>query len=355
MACAKTLSRMLAAVLMACALAVSAFAAPAFAAPSDSATTYTVRVYAGNRGSLDYHGGAPAGVQVRTDGAGKWIEWSGVPYGSRLDLSGVTVSIDAEEGKYYAKTVRLAGLDNVRDVYSDDQAATPQIALITTNGSFVENRGVGGWPVVVEDTDYVVGYGVLADRAAYTVRYLDADGVAVAPEKSFFGDVGDVPAAAAEYVEGYVPTAYTLTKTLSSNDADNVFEFRYTRVADGYTTEVQPDGTVTVITPTGAAATAAGAAGAGGAAAGGAGAGAPLVADDGTAVIDEDGNPLAAPEGEVSLDDNETPLASGVEAPVNAASLEVSPLSVACGLMALVCAVGSVALLVRSRKRSMDR
>lgn len=352
MACAKTLFRMLTALAVACTLAVSALAVPAFAAPADGATTYTVRVYAGNRGTLDYQGAAPAGVQVRTDGAGKWIEWSGVPYGSRLDLSGVSVSINDEDGKYYAKTVRLAGLDNVRDVYSDDQAATPQVALITTGGSFVENRGVGGWPVVVEDTDFVVGYGVLADRAAYTVRYLDANGAAIAPEKSFFGDVGDVPAAAAEYVEGYVPSAYTLTKTLSANDTDNVFEFRYTRVADGYTTEVAPDGTVTVITPTGAAATAAGAAGAAGAAAG-AGAGAPLVADDGTEVIGDDGNPLASPEDEVSLDDDATPLSVGLEAPGGeVVALNASPWTVACGLLALICAAGSVAMLVKSRKGS---
>lgn len=353
-------------------LVVSLCAAPAFADPtsSDSSSTndstavapsyegnrYTVTVYGGNQGTVNGEDSVALGP---------------VALGETVDFSELTVEVPASS-KYYAKGVRLAGLDNVRsDKNRDGQATagemTVMAATVQTDGRLM------GTATITEDTDFVVAYGILANRVAYTVTYADADGNELAPARTFFGDIGDVPATAPVYIEGYLPDASLLTKTLVEDESQNVFPFVYTRLAPEFQTEENPEtGDVTVTAPGGAttapvyntapataptapaATTAPAGAGAaeGAAAEGATAAPTPLTTDDGTEVVADDGTPLNAPQ-EESLDDNETALASGAEQPGTEAAVANSAW-VPWALAAIALAAVIAFILVRASRKPKE-
>lgn len=270
-------------------------AQPVFAAetePSDAAPyTYSVTLSAGNQGNF-------GGTDI--------VEVTGVGAGAlSVDFSAYRDQLQIEDEKYYAKGIRLSGRDNSDASYSPTWATG----------------------AVTEDADYVVAYGMTGDMVAYTVQYLDEEGNELLPAETYYGSVGDKPVVAFQYIEGYLPQAYNLTKTLSANEADNIFPFVYTPSYETITvTEVGEDN-VTVITTTvtgtgtaggGTAAGGAGAAGTGTAGAGTAGdaagageagagaAGDDAAAGDGTTEIEEDN----VPQGTVDLDEDEVPLAN---------------------------------------------
>lgn len=266
--------------------------AAAFAAPDD--TTYTIRLYGGNRGTVN-------GQDM--------VEWTGVHYGDTVDLGQANITVT--DGKYYAKGARPAGLDNVKDVV--------YVADVDANGK------LSGTVTVTEDADYVIAYGVLADRVEYTVRYVDAAGNELAASQKFMGDIGDTPATAAPYFENYVPNAYTATLALTGDPDQNVITFTYARLATGYTTEQNGDGTIDVVTPTGdrVALTPSPATSLPAAAvtAGTAESAQSVVAPDGTEIMTDNGTPLSAPIESLTITDDETPLSSADDiAQVNAAS-----------------------------------
>ncbi len=85
---------------------------------------------------------------------------------------------------------------------------------------------------------------------AYTVNYLDADGNRLLASDTYYGVVGERQYVSARYVDGYQPQALNLVKTLSGNEAENVFDFQYSQAqagggAAGGTTV--KEGTVTII------------------------------------------------------------------------------------------------------------
>ncbi len=151
--------------------------------------TDTVRLYAGNRGAVK-------GENV--------VVYDGLHAGDRVTFSLEDVEV-FDSVKYYAKGFRESGRDN------DTVGAS----------SFVVTR----------DIDYVVAYGVRGDQVSYTVRYLDQNGNKLAPDATYYGNVGDKPAVAFVYIDGYHPQAYNLTKTLSANEAENVLSFTYYKAA----------------------------------------------------------------------------------------------------------------------------
>lgn len=358
-------------VLCGAALAVSLCAAPAFAepTPSDSGGTsepaapapsyegsrYTATVYGGNQGTVNGEDSVTLGP---------------VALGETVDFSELTVEVPAGS-KYYAKGVRLAGLDNVRsDKNRNGQTTAGELTIMAAT---VQTDGrLTGTATITEDTDFVVAYGILANRVAYTVTYTDSDGNELAPARTFFGDIGDVPATAPVYVEGYLPDASLLTKTLVEDESQNVFPFVYARLASEFQTEENPEtGDVTVTTPGGAttapvyntapatnpitpAPTTTAEAGTAGTATaeGAAGEPTPLTTDDGTEVVADDGTPLNAPQ-EESLDDDETALASGAEQPGNEAAADSNawvPWAVAAAVLAAVIAF----ILVRASRKSKE-
>lgn len=207
---------------------------------SNNEYTYTVRIYAGNQGTI---GGQPV------------YEVSGLHYGDRFTFYSSNVTLN-NDSKYYVRGLRESGRDN------DTSAVAPSFQ-------------------VTEDVDYVVAYGIRGQDVEYTVRYVDADGNALAPDEQFWGNVGDSPVIPALYIEGYQPQAYNLTGELYEDPADNVYTFVYEALPEGVE-QPQPEGDATAtVAP---------------------------VAPEGVA-IDDNANPLGAPEDVIDIRDNENPLA----------------------------------------------
>lgn len=214
----RKLKKLLAAVVTAS--MVSSFSLLNVAAAGDY--TYTVTFYAGNQGTF-------SGIQ------GLSVSGKGAPQisqeGDKVSVTGLTrgdvISFDLNQGavdlkedsKYYVQGLRLSGRDN------DEQLEAPAF-----------------W--VTEDQDYVVAYGIQGDMTSYTVSYVDENRNELAPSRTYYGNVGDKPVVAYLYMDGYMPQALTLTRTLSANQADNVFTFEYSPNP----VEVVPGETVTVTT-----------------------------------------------------------------------------------------------------------
>ena len=131
------------------------------AAETDELNTdpeYTVRVYAGNQGTID--GGD---VKVYP------------PVKNGADAAGFSVdsAVAVKDPRYYAKGIRLSGADN---------------------STFF--NPANGIPNIQHDTEYVVAYGIKGTNVAYTVNYVRADGTVLAQSDTFHANVGDVPVVA---------------------------------------------------------------------------------------------------------------------------------------------------------------
>ena len=170
------------AVLLICAIAASC-ATFALAA----GYTYTVRVFPGNQAST-------------VNGSAVYVI-EGLEPGSRIEFDSSWVQPDND--KYYVMGFREAGKDNTTYAFS--------------------------FPVT-RDQDYVVAYGVKGEAVAYTVNYVDAAGNPLRDSETFNGNVGHRHVVAHRYIDGYLPQAYNLVKTLDADPANNVFTFVYSRI-----------------------------------------------------------------------------------------------------------------------------
>lgn len=225
-----------------------------------------------------------------------------------------------KDDKYYAKGIRRSGEDNSNSFITDQVQVTG-------------------------DEDYVVAYGVLGDMVAYTVQYLDENGNELAPSKTYYGSVGDRPVVAFQYIEGYLPQAYNLTKTLSENEADNIFPFEYAPASEIRNVTVTVDGGTTVVT-TPAAGT--GTAQQGAAAAGGAAAdeNAGGNAEGDTVEVEDE----EVPRDLVDLDEEEVPLAKGELEEDTIRETSVMPIVVG-SLIALLAVAGIVGIVISYKKK----
>jgi len=259
--------------------------------------TYTVTISPGNKGVI-----RDAGIELVSKTATKSVQGgklviTNLSYNDRINVSYADV-VSVTDEKYYAKVLRESGRDN----------GAANISSIT----------------VTDDRDYVVGYGTKGDQVAYTVNYVDENGVALGASNTYYGNVGDRPVIAYRYFEGYLPQAYNLTKTLVGNEAENVFTFTYREMTPeeiiNYVPAPAPAPGTTTGTGTTGTGTGTGTAGAGtdaGADAGtpgdGVDAGTP---EGGGAGTDEDEGGLTevpdenTPQDLVDLDDEQVPLAN---------------------------------------------
>ena len=185
--------------------------------------TYKVTLSAGNKGTIN---GQPK------------VEQDSLVAGSTVTFN--LKNVQVTDDKYYVKGIRLSGRDN------EETLASPVLDNVTG------------------DADYVVAYGIKKDMVAYTVNYQDASGKALAESQTFYGNVGDKPIVAYQYIENYIPDALALTKTLSNNVSENVFTFTYKQgatdrvVTTTTTITTTVPGTATPGTGTGNAGTAGG-------------------------------------------------------------------------------------------------
>lgn len=194
--------------------------------------TYTVRLYPGAKGTIASESvvTAPSHAQ-KTMGDG-CLEITGLKYGDQISFhanvaigSEPTVNLTPDPvtrtSKYFVQGVRESGNERNDAVYT-----------------------------VTEDKDFVVSYGVQGDMTTYRVNYVDRAGNALLPAQTYIGKIGDFAVVGYRYVEGYQPYAYSLGKTLSANEAENVFDFVYTPLPEttNVNTVILP-GQETVIEP----------------------------------------------------------------------------------------------------------
>lgn len=288
----------MAAAVLALAVCAVALCAPTAAQAADQPAakepyTYTVRIFAGNQGTID---GEPLYVQT------------GLNAGDRFTFYQQNVDV-ANDNRYYVRGLREAGRDN---------------ATSTVAPSFEVTR----------DIDYVVAYGIRGQDVAYTVRYVDTDGNTLAPDETFYGNVGDSPVIAYRYFEGYQPQAYNLTGELYEDVSRNVYTFVYESTAGTGAGEGAGTGT-------------------------GTGAGAGAGAGDGTAtvipagqLIADDGTPLAGTDDVVDIRDDENPLAAALDNLLESSQILqnawvriITPIALAAIVIAIVI------LAVRRRKK----
>ena len=198
---------------------IAALAIPAFAADtnSDATYSYTVRIFPGDKGTVD--GGKSPIVKVVEPG----YKWSGsdFDYGSRAA---------SDTDKYYVRGLREAGRDNN-----------------TTNNL------INPAFTVDHDIDLVVAYGVKGSDVEYTINYVEVGTEKQLREpQTYHGNVGDKPAVAYLYVEGYIPQYENITGTLDADSANNEWTFYYVKAeadeddeSDEVTTESTGSGSVT--------------------------------------------------------------------------------------------------------------
>ena len=281
------------------------------AAEAPKGYSYQVTLHAGNQGTI----GGQDSVII-----------SDLQYGAQVsfDLSTIQVTDD----RYYVKGVRLSGRDNN-----------------TVNATAFRVEG---------DADYVVAYGIKGNLVAYTVKYQDASGRQLAADSTFYGNVGDKPIVAYKYIENYVPQALALTKTLSANEAENVFTFVYTPGEAGTITIPGADTTnvVTVVVP-GVTTVNGGGANAGGNGAGG-GAAAGADANGGAAGEGDNGDnvEVTTPDNLVDLDENQAPAAN-IDLDGNGAKAFPFAAAVVIGVGALA-ALLVLAVWIRKRMKSEE-
>lgn len=330
---------------------------PSQAAEEKEPYQYQITFYAGNQGSFSGAGGievmdadgrrVAAKMRVSSDGSSICVDGLETGYTvSFVDIQGDAVSL-GENSAYYVRGLRKGGYDNDT----------------VDRSSFV----------VEQDQDYVVAYGIRGDMVSYVINYQDAAGNTLAPSRTYYGNVGDRPVIAFLYIDGYEPQAYNLTKTLSKNEAENVFTFVYSKARSagsaGGGTAGEEEENPTPATPDTPAAGTTGTEGAGGdapagvGAAGADGVGAPggVAADGAGAAGAEPG--VDAPDGNVpledgpeelrDLDDEEVPLAERIggmaEGTVNMLSATAVGVTAAVALMLLL-----VILMKRRRKATAN-
>ena len=298
--------------LLLCMTVQTAFAAEG---GNEKEYTYTVTLSAGNQGTCNGTGGVHViGGSAQISG-GDAIRITGLRAGDVVVLDATAGMVDLKNGdKYYIKGVRESGRDNNTVA---DSAFT-----------------------VTKDAEYVVAYGIQGDMVSYTVNYQDGGGNELAPSRTYYGAVGDKPVIAYQYIEGYRPDAYNLTKTLGKNEADNVFTFTYTQsivqqpAAGGEGTEGGTDagapGTPGTPATPGTTAGGAGTAGVGAAAAAG------TVETPTAENTDEE-----VPQGTVDLDDEDTPKAN-IDASDSDTVRNPSPVPIVLGIMVAVIALGAL-------------
>lgn len=283
---------------VATALIVIMMTAQSFAAEDYS---YKMRVSAGNNGEFLIADGSTATEVVYRIGAD-----SGEAF-PEIGTANVRVTND----KYVVVGFREAGRDTI-------MATVP---AATTEKS---------------DKSYVAVYGIRSSLVRYTVRYLDADGSPLMADAVYYGPAGSQVMVSFKYIEGYAPTAYNLTKTLTENADENVLAFRY--YESDLTAEEQTDNVDN---------TAANAAGTAAVPAAAAPAANPAAAQAAAIDAATPGTPEV-----VNLDEGDVPLAGPDEEDGEEAngSSGLSPAAIAAILAALALVIGITAAILKRRE-----
>ena len=267
---------------------------PVSARAEDNSDTYeyTIRVYAGAKGAF------ADGSAVKTIHA---------KYGEVVNLS--DYSVVPSENRYLFNGYRISGRDNR---WAEMPAFTAE-----------------------KDVDYVAAYVIKGNVVQYTLRFVEyGTGRQLLDDMVLEGNAGDKPIEAFRYVEGYRPLYRNITKTLSENEAENVFTFEYVEI------QVQEGGE-----EGGAGGAGVGGAGAGGAGGGAEGAGGNPEAPETQEIIDID-VPQGTPGGNVP--GGQTESVPDVPGPKEGNGAKIGWII---GGVAAVAAVAAALIVILTRKK----
>ncbi len=320
------------------ALSMTVLAAGQTALAADTGYTYTIRLYAGNQGMLTGEGitapGGSAKIEKVTgkNGRVEQIVVRGVRYGETVYIN-PNDAAKVTDDRYYVRGIRRSGRDNSEAVAS--------------------TKAVGA------DMDYVIAYGVSGEMTPYTVNYQDAAGNALLPADTYYGNIGERQYVSARYVEGYQPQAYNMVMTLSSNSAENVFNFVYTPVE----TPAQPATPATTPATTPAATTSGATQGttpgrtapgadAGTAEPAGADAGVPAAGVGGDVAVPDDAVPQGDAPQSVIDKDEEVPMAESMKQAQPGTVMGYLPVYIGIGAAAALALAGT-ALYLRKRRKAL--
>lgn len=106
------------------------------------------------------------------------------------------------DSRYYVKGLRVAGHEELLDLTK---------------------------PITVDaDKQFVIAYGLKKDQVEYKVNYVDTNGNQIAESQTFWGNVGDKPVVAYQYIAGYQPVnAKNITGTVKALPEQTEFTFEY--------------------------------------------------------------------------------------------------------------------------------
>lgn len=218
--------------------------------------------------------------------------------------------------KYYAKGMKIGGRDN-------------------------EKSYILQWYTITKDSNYVVSYGIPGNQVEYTTYYVDQDGNQLREPETYYGTIGEYTVTGYKYVDGYLPQAYNLGKTLVENADDNTYTFVYTPIAP--LTATTPT-TGTTGTQTGGQTTTTGGATDGTTTAGG-------QTDGGQTTTDQDDTTTATEdqvEDIINLDEEETPLANGEDKTTSSNSNTTIYVAAGGGLLVII----ALATILYRRKKN---
>ena len=159
---------------------------------ADTDYKYTVIVYSGR-------------VDQFKNGARIWRKEFN--YGERCEFGSDTLGLKLTDKRYYGRGFRITGHDN------DETSGFTRLNFNVT-----------------EDVSYEMAYGIKGDMVAYEVHYVDQSGNEIHKKDIYYGMAGDKPVVAYRYIEGYEPETHNISKTLSKDESENIFVFKYTRV-----------------------------------------------------------------------------------------------------------------------------
>ena len=283
-----------------------------FADTDDAGVTYTVTVYSGNSGTF-------------SDGSTVKVI-KGLKLGQEVQLD-----INSDEykpvlnkdvaDKYYARGFKIAGHDN-------DEIS--QLQLVDYKHT------------VDGDASFTVAYGMKGGLVKYTVNYIDENGKTLIPSAEYYGMAGDMPVVSYQYVEGYKPEANNIARTLKKDEAENVFNFVYSKAETSTTTT-----TVTEEVVNG------GNRGNNANAGAGDGAGNANTNADGTTISDNPTPQASEPEN-IKIEDNETPEALPQKEGLTDSQRQlIKAAAIGTGCV-VVLAIALAALLIKRRKDNQE-
>ncbi len=189
--------------------------------PAEESYPYVISLYSGDIGDFDE---TPEKIEV-DPGTSVLLSLSG-------DVLSITVG-DGDEKTYTVQIPQETDMDG-----NPIESKYVALGLKETGNDKSETIVSENISELDEDKSYVISYGIRGTLVNYTVKYVDTEGNQLHAPDTYQGKVGDKMIVAAIPIDGYLPKALNVSKTLSADESENVLKIVY-RAVDNTTTEYE--------------------------------------------------------------------------------------------------------------------